>query len=291
MLNYRRFAWTLVVGMILLMGFGTASANAEPVTDTLQDDVALLGEKLSSDSTLSGFGSFSATEKAGIERALAFEKWEADSFTGTSSAFESNLNSTLFKSGSAADTAISADESAISSGASALPDTGSAVEAIGGEALDVAADGLSLTTPLTLIPLAVTLGYQDITTGTNSVYVALFGASKDLERFRAEENGAAIDVAAKKLAWVYFPRMPNCTAVAAKSCTEIYEYIHTKCPGGGPAYNINLETWSVINGNCEFFEHTNRFGENQETRTGQVYHARCRTTEPFRYTEYVCVGA
>ena len=280
-IDHRSFSWKLLIGLVFLMSLGTAGARAEPVTDTLEGDVALLSEKLSTDSTLSGFGSFSATEKAEIERAIAFEKWEADSFTSTSSALESNLNSTLFKSGSAADTAISADESAISSGASALPDTGSAVEAIGGEALDVAADGLSLTAPLTLIPLAAALGYQDITTGTNSVYVALFGASEDKERFESEENGAEIDVAAEKLAWVYFPRMPNCTAVAAKSCTEVYEHLHTKCPGGGPAFNVNLETWSVISGNCEFYEHTNRFGENQETRTGQVYHAGTELPNPF----------
>lgn len=271
----------LVVGSILFVSLGVASAKAEPVTDTVEDDVALLSEKLSGDSTLSGFGSFSATEKAEIERAIAFEKWEADSITGTSSALESNLNATLFKSGSAADAAIGADESAISSGASALPDTGSSVEAIGGEALDVAADGLSLTTPLTLVPLALTLGYQDITTGTNSVYVALFGASEDKERIESEESGAEIDVAAENLAWVYFPKMPNCIGGTAKGCTEIYEYIHTKCPGGGPAYNINLATWTFISGNCEFFEHTNRFGENQETRTGQVYHGGVELPNPF----------
>lgn len=266
---------------IVSASVGAVSASAEPVTDTVEDDVALLSEKLASDNTLSGFGSFSATEKAEIERAIAFEKWEADGFTGTSSTLESNLNSTLFKSGSAADTAISADESAISSGASALPDTGSAVEAIGGEALDVAADGLGLTIPLTLVPLAAALGYQDITTGTNSVYVALFGASEDEERFKAEENGAEIDVAAENLAWVYFPKMPNCTGSTAKGCTEIYEYLHTKCSGGGPAYNINLATWSIISGNCEFSEHTNRFGENQETRTGQVYHGVTELPNPF----------
>jgi hypothetical protein len=220
--------------------------------------LSTLDAQLSTDPTLHSWASYSATEKAQIERAIAWEQWLAKTYSGESATtFTASLDGTVTKAGSDFETAVSADELAIDTGAGALVDTGASVAAIGGEVADAGIAAGSLAAPAALVPILGITAYEDITTGTNHIYSQLYSTPPDHE--------ATVGVAAESLSWIQFSHMNHDCSISFALCMRSYEAEHSSCSGSELPQSIWTVENTLIVSNCSPTEATNRFGEPAST--------------------------
>jgi hypothetical protein len=162
----------------IFAAFGPSVALAsEPVAEssgfTEEQNVDHFLQYEENDHSFEGLG-FSQEEQYSAYRGMAFTEWLDDTYTGArpdgfdgyGAAPESlrNFENTQYTD--------------LVDGFESIPADSAVEAAVGSEAAAVAA-GSSLIAPLSLIPIAGLLSYEDITTGSNIVTEALFGSVED----------------------------------------------------------------------------------------------------------------
>lgn len=228
-----------------------AQASAEAIHTDTQEDLETLKSELTahSDYLTSGtrWSEAGATVDKAAERALAGIKVAQEKYDGTT------LNvSSVWPGANAA--AINAEASAMEEGLSTASKEGSVEAHIGGQLLDIVgaealAPGLG-----GVLYLGGKLGYEDITTGTNEVTVALYSALEDHSDFALDASESLeSDVAAEQLAWTGYKLPEGCGSELAY-CAEEQEDAEAHCPGHPPPW-----VWSEHV--CSESEAISRFGD------------------------------
>jgi hypothetical protein len=199
---------------------GTARAEITPTPGNLDHALEAVAKYYEAHPELEGWSSQSSQFKAEGDKAIASVENMENRYTGAS-----NLES---KPPTGLDTT---SENHIKELVEVLSkewdklgtSEGSLTDSIGGEALD-AAEGAGFVTGLTSsaagialgsIPLAATLAYEDITTGTNFVTVAVFSSQADYEKVEAQGG-----IAAEKVRWQRFPRLNCSSSQGLDACLE-----------------------------------------------------------------------
>jgi hypothetical protein len=167
---------------------------------TLEKDLEQLNTDLESNSTLSNFSTFSSEHQQQDDYALADFGFLEKEFTGS----DPSLG---FLAPPPSGPALSPVETYINdlkTGVETIIPGGTTEGAIGAEMADTAsAAGMYVGAgALATVPLTAVLGYEDITTGSNVIYRALFSGPEDYAKVEAEGG-----VAAEGLRWERFERV------------------------------------------------------------------------------------
>lgn len=201
--GYNRIGWKWSAGVfvilaLLFMCCVPSLSFADGSSPGISEDMKILDTDLEANSTLSDFSTFSAEHQLEDNYALAELGSVESSFIGSDPALS-------FLAPSPSGPYIPPIEELIhdiKTGEEFLIPGGSSEEAIGGELADTAASA-GIIPPLSLIPIAGALAYEDIVSGSNIVYRKLFSGEEDYKKI--EERGG---VAAEKERWQAFAAAP-----------------------------------------------------------------------------------
>lgn len=216
--------------------FSSASAYAVPGGQTsIQFDMEALSKELEVKPNLEGFAAKGAAFDGEAERAIA-SLINLEKMYNGSSFLESHPYSAVTEVNGAQlqiETFTEADEHAFQ----ALSSGGTTETAIAAETADAAESAGLFTSAaggvfLALVPLAGTLVYQDITTGTNFITQAITSSTEDLSKI--EEQGG---VSVEGFQWIRYPPLNN-TVPISRSIQLRYKEVFC----GGPEIGCGEST-------------------------------------------------
>jgi hypothetical protein len=264
-----RLATIALVLVVAALSFSSAAGAFVPATQgSLDAAMEALAKYYESHPNLEGMSSQSSTFQAESEKALASVENLEKMYTGSSELASKPPTGLSSKIDELVSELVGREESLYKGMATG----GSTEAAVGAETLDgaesaglVSEVGAASCAPCLvagLVPLAGTLAYEDITTGTNFVTQAIFSSTEDYEQWVAEPGPEHEDVAAEKLAWMRINfRASSGAALGWPGKHEVnllapyYLRNEARCPSGKPYEEWNGVPFSYKN-NCSYSEAT-----------------------------------
>jgi hypothetical protein len=212
-------------------------ADASPTSGSMDHAVEQLASYATTHPNLEGFSSQTSTFRAESEKAIASLENLEKMYTGVSELETKPFTGLTEVPG--AETVVNSERAELETFYKGLSSGGSVEEAIGAETLDAAESAGIVTSSaagvaLGLVPLAGTLAYEDITTGTNFVTQAIFSSTEDKSKIEAQGGAGA-----EGLRWMRWPTL-SASKQVSQEIQELYELkqcgSRTGC--GGPAEEV-----------------------------------------------------